>query len=163
MTDKPTAPIEDNDGVRVFPPAVFLGGLAAGYALRWPWPVPVVPDAWSLAVKTAGVGSLLLGAVVMFAAVGRFRRAGTTPAHDEATTALVFDGPYRFTRNPMYIGMALIQGGFALAGNALWPLLALIPVIWIIRTQVIAREEAYLEAKFGAPYRDYKARVRRWL
>jgi protein-S-isoprenylcysteine O-methyltransferase Ste14 len=63
----------------------------------------------------------------------------------------------------MYLGMALILGGLAFIGNALFPLLALIPVIWWIRTQVIDKEERYLEAKFGAPYLDFKRRVRRWL
>jgi protein-S-isoprenylcysteine O-methyltransferase Ste14 len=63
----------------------------------------------------------------------------------------------------MYLGMALLVGGFALLGNALWPLLALIPVIWFIRTQVIDREERYLEARFGVEYRDFTSRVRRWL
>ena len=63
----------------------------------------------------------------------------------------------------MYLGMALVFAGFALLGNALWPLLALIPVIWAIQKQVIAREEIYLEAKFGADYLALKSRVRRWL
>jgi protein-S-isoprenylcysteine O-methyltransferase Ste14 len=63
----------------------------------------------------------------------------------------------------MYLGMALLLAGFALIGNALWPLIAVIPVVFVIRTQVIDREERYLEAKFGAQYTDFKARVRRWL
>ena len=64
----------------------------------------------------------------------------------------------------MYVGMALVpRRASRSAANALWPLLMLVPALCIIRTQVIAREEAYLEGKFGAAYRDYKARVRRWL
>jgi protein-S-isoprenylcysteine O-methyltransferase Ste14 len=63
----------------------------------------------------------------------------------------------------MYLGMACILAGLALIGNALWPLLAVIPAVWWINTQVIAREEPYLERKFGAPYIEYKNRVRRWL
>ena len=90
-------------------------------------------------------------------------KTGTRVNPFEPSTMLVLDGPYRFTRNPMYLGMALVLGGLALIGNALWPFLALAPVIAIIRTQVIAKEEAYLEAKFVAPYRDFKARVRRWI
>ena len=99
----------------------------------------------------------------MVSAVVLFRRIGTPPDPHEPSTRLALDGPYRFTRNPMYLGMAAVLAGLALIGNALWPLLALIPVIWWIRTQVIAREERYLEAKFGGEYRDFKARVRRWL
>ena len=154
---------EDNDGVTVFPPAVFLGGLVLGYLVWWFWPVPIIPAEWSIAVRVVGGMATALGLWVMFLALSQFRRLGTTPTHWEPTTTLAFDGPYRFTRNPMYVGMALVQGGLALLGNALWPLLALVPVIAIIRTQVIAREEAYLEAKFGASYRDFKARVRRWI
>jgi protein-S-isoprenylcysteine O-methyltransferase Ste14 len=80
-----------------------------------------------------------------------------------ATRALTFEGPYRFTRNPMYLGLALLLAGLAGIGNALWPLLAVIPVVAIIRTQVIAREETYLENRFGEEYRAYRGRVRRWL
>jgi protein-S-isoprenylcysteine O-methyltransferase Ste14 len=152
----------DTAGVRVLPPLVYLAGLAAGYLVWWFLPVPIVAGGGS-PMRIAGIALILAGIALAAAALYQFRRAGTPPEPHKPTKALAFDGPYRFTRNPMYVGMALIQGGFALAGNALWPLLALVPVIWIVRTQVIAREEAYLEAKFGAPYRDFKARVRRWL
>jgi protein-S-isoprenylcysteine O-methyltransferase Ste14 len=79
------------------------------------------------------------------------------------TTAIVFTGPYRFTRNPMYLGLALLQAGLAMVTNSLWPLLTLAPVIVAVRRLVIDREERYLEAKFGEEYRAYKARVRRWV
>jgi protein-S-isoprenylcysteine O-methyltransferase Ste14 len=158
----PQPPI-DNDGVVVFPPAVFLVGLVGGYAISWFWPVGIVPDGWSMPVRMAGAVAAVAGAVLMLAAVLRFRREGTTPTHWEPTTRVVSAGPYRFTRNPMYVGMALLHGGLALLGNALWPLLLLVPAIWIIQTQVIVREERYLEAKFPGEYAAYKARVRRWL
>jgi protein-S-isoprenylcysteine O-methyltransferase Ste14 len=95
--------------------------------------------------------------------MSRFRAAGTSPDPHEPTTTIATAGPYRFTRNPMYLGMTLILGGLAFLGNALWPLVAVVPVVWWIQTQVIAKEEAYLEAKFGAEYLALKARVRRWL
>ena len=150
-------------GIRILPPFVYLGGLLAGYAIWWFWPIPVAPGEWSFAIRVAGGVAVVLGVWLATAAVIAFRRVGTSPDPHEPTTALTFDGPYRLTRNPMYLGMALVQGGLALAGNALWPLLALVPVIWVIRTQVIAKEEAYLEAKFGGEYRAFKERVRRWL
>jgi protein-S-isoprenylcysteine O-methyltransferase Ste14 len=153
----------DNDGVVMLPPLVFLGGLIVGFAVWWFWPVPIVPSEWSIAVLVVGAIATALGLWAMVWAIVIFRRVDTTPVHWKPTTTLAFDGPYRFTRNPMYVGMALVQGGIALLGNALWPLVALIPVIAIIQTQVIAREEAYLEAKFGAPYREFRTRVRRWL
>ena len=153
----------DNDGVVMLPPLVFLAGLIIGFAIWWFWPVPIAPSEWSVAVRVIGAIATALGLWAMFSAISVFRRVDTTPVHWKPTTMLAFDGPYRFTRNPMYVGMALVQGGIALLGNALWPLIALAPVIAIIQTQVIAREEAYLEAKFGAPYVDFKERVRRWL
>jgi protein-S-isoprenylcysteine O-methyltransferase Ste14 len=160
MTDDSSS---DTSGVKILPPIVFLAGLIVGYAIWWFFAIPVAPAAWSLPVRIAGVVAVALGGWFMFSAAGRFARLGTNVSPFEPTTALATDGPYRYSRNPIYFGMALIQGGLALLGNALWPLLALVPVIWVIRTQVIDREERYLEAKFGGEYRDFKARVRRWI
>lgn len=158
MTDQ-----SDTPGVTFLPPLVYLGGLVIGYVIWWFWPVPIVPGDWSFAIRVIGGVAVVLGFWVMLSAVAVFSRIGEDPNPTVPTNALTFDGPYRFTRNPMYLGMGLILGGLALLGNALWPLLALVPVIWIIRTQVIDKEERYLEAKFGGAYRDFKARVRRWI
>jgi protein-S-isoprenylcysteine O-methyltransferase Ste14 len=152
----------DTAGVRVLPPLVYLAGLAAGYLVWWFLPLPIVPGGGS-ALPIAGIAVILVGIALAAAALHQFWRAGTPPEPHKPTKALAFDGPYRFTRNPMYLGMALVQGGLALAGNALWPLLALVPVIAFIRTQVIDREERYLEAKFGGEYHAFRERVRRWL
>jgi protein-S-isoprenylcysteine O-methyltransferase Ste14 len=95
-------------------------------------------------------------------AIVTFRRAGTTPDPTRPTTALALGGPYRWTRNPMYLGFALMQAGAALIANALWPLVWLLPVLLVIRLHVIGREEQYLERKFGEDYLAYKRRVRRW-
>ncbi|MCR4281423.1 MAG: isoprenylcysteine carboxylmethyltransferase family protein [Bauldia sp.] len=156
-------PPSDNSGVRIFPPGVYLAGLAIGYAIWWFWPLPMVPGEWSFAIRVLGGVAVVAGIALMASALVMFRGVGTSPDPREPVTALALDGPYRFTRNPMYLGMALIQSGLALVGNALWPLLALVPAIWIIRTQVIDKEERYLEAKFGGEYRDFKARVHRWV
>lgn len=154
---------DDTAGIRILPPLVYGAGLIAGYAIWWFWPVPVVPVLWVTAVRIVGGIAVLAGFALALAGIFAFGRAGTSPHPHHAASALALDGPYRYTRNPMYLGMALVQGGLALLGNALWPLLTLIPVILVIRTQVIDREERYLGAKFGAAYRDYTARVRRWL
>lgn len=153
----------DTPGVKFLPPFAYLGGLIFGYLIWWFWPVPIVPAEWSFAIRVTGGVAVVLGFWVALSAVAMFRRIDEDPNPMEPTKTLTFDGPYRFTRNPMYLGMALIQGGLALLGNALWPLLALIPVIWIVRTQVIDKEEHYLEARFGESYRAFRTRVRRWL
>jgi len=111
------------------------------------------------------LGWLLAGAGVALAAsaIVLFRRAGTSPVPIQPTTALVAQGPYRFTRNPMYVGLAALYAGIALLVNSLWPLVLLPVVLVVIRWWVIAREEAYLERKFGDAYRAYTRRERRWL
>jgi protein-S-isoprenylcysteine O-methyltransferase Ste14 len=109
---------------------------------------------WSL----VGVGVLLaVSAVVLF------RRAETTPNPTRPTTALVLHGPYRFTRNPMYVGLGLCYLGATLLVSSAWPLVLSPVLIVLVQRWVIAPEEAYLERRFGAEYRAYRARVRRWV
>lgn len=162
MTDRSPSP-PDNAGVRIFPPVVFIGGLLIGYAIQWLWPLPILPADMALAIRVLGGLLFLIGVCFIALATSAFRKAGTSVVPIEPTTALTFEGPYTFTRNPMYLGMALILAGLAGVGNALWPLIAVVPAVFIVRTQVIAKEEAYLERKFGAEYLAFKARVRRWI
>lgn len=152
----------DTAGVTILPPFVFLAGLVVGYLIQFVLPVAIAPPTLDVAIRVLGVLLVLFGGFLMFTAFGIFQKAGTPISPHEPTRTLTFDGPYRYSRNPIYLGMALILAGLALVGNALWPLLATIPAVWWIQTQVIAREEQYLEAKFGAPYLDFKKRVRRW-
>ena len=91
------------------------------------------------------------------------RRAGTRFETHQPTTRIVAAGPYRFTRNPIYTGMFLLLTGLAIGFDSLWLIIALAPFYLVIRYGVVAREEAYLERKFGSTYLDYKARVRRWV
>ncbi len=154
-----------SSGVRVFPPIIYATGIGAGYLLHWWWPLrPMTAGGWPMLVARV-VGWVFITASIMLPiwAARLFHRAGTTPNPMRATTALVFTGPYRFTRNPMYLGLALLQVGLAMVTNALWPLVMLAPVVVAVRRLVIDREEHYLETKFGEEYRAYKARVRRWL
>jgi protein-S-isoprenylcysteine O-methyltransferase Ste14 len=91
------------------------------------------------------------------------RRAGTRFETTQPSSRIVTAGPYRFTRNPIYTGMFILLTGLATAFNSLWLLVALALFYPVIRYGVVAREEAYLERKFGDAYLDYKASVRRWL
>ena len=151
-------------GVRFPPPLIFLLGLGAGFALdvllfHWNLVSPsLLPVLRGLAGLFALVALVLLGL-----ALGGFRRKGNDPRPWREDTAFVEDGIYRHTRNPMYVGMALIYAATALAFNTLWPLITLGPVIVVIHYYVIAREEAYLADRFGQTYLDYCTRVRRWL
>ena len=103
-------------------------------------------------------------ALALFAwAIVTMTRAGSNVPTSLPSTTIVDTGPYRFTRNPIYLGMMLGLIGLAVALNSLWLLLTLAPFALVIRYGVVAREEAYLERKFGDVYRHYRARVRRWL
>ncbi|MBV8078354.1 MAG: isoprenylcysteine carboxylmethyltransferase family protein [Planctomycetaceae bacterium] len=154
---------EDRSGVRIFPPLIYLGGLFLGFLLHWRLPLPIVPAVLVGPLRLLGAFCLVAGLALDIWAVATFRRAGTTPHPAGPATALVVGGPYRFTRNPMYLGLVCITAGLALLTNALWPLILLPIVIVIVRRAVIDREEHYLTAKFGEEYLRYKARVRRWL
>ena len=153
----------DTSGVKFPPPLVFVLGFAAGYALQRLVPVTVVPTAGRGLWQGLGWGLVAFGVALMGSAVVAFRRAGTTPNSTKPTTAFVTQGPYRFTRNPMYVGWVFIYLGADLLTRALWPLVLLPAVLFLMRRRVIALEEAYLERKFTDDYRAYRARVRRWL
>jgi protein-S-isoprenylcysteine O-methyltransferase Ste14 len=147
-------------GVKVPPPLFYLAGFGAGIALEIPFPIDRPPAVLTVIGAVICVGLwLALDGVAMIS----FRRAGTSMVPMNPTTALVTSGPYRFTRNPMYVGMAFLYAAFALAFGVIWALVVLPLVLIAVDRLVIAREEPYLEARFRDEYRDYKRRVRRWL
>lgn len=152
----------DSAGVRFPPPFIYLGTLLLGFAAEWFVASRSFGIDGRLLVATGGL-LFVAGAAMMFAAAGLFRRLGTNVRPSQPTAHIATTGPYRWTRNPMYLGMALIYAGLTIGFDG--PVaLALLPLVLItIQTQVIAREERYLEAKFGDDYRRYKAEVRRWL
>lgn len=142
------------------PPAIYLGILAIGLALEWFWPTR--PLGWAVRL---GLGlPILLGGVLGLAwAVRAAWRARTSVNPYKSTAAIAVDGPFAFSRNPIYLSDVLIYVGLALALNALWSLVLLPLLIWIVQIGVIVREEAYLERRFGEQYLRYKRTVRRWL
>lgn len=142
------------------PPLIYLGVLLVGLLADWLLGLSL---AVPMTVRVATLVVLLLaGAVLLLGARDRFVSAGTDVKPWKTTSAVVSRGVYAFTRNPMYLGMALIYLGLAIAFLSLSALVLLPLVLVAVQTQVIAREERYLEAKFGDEYRAYKARVRRW-
>jgi protein-S-isoprenylcysteine O-methyltransferase Ste14 len=162
MTAPATTPAPD-PGIRFPPPLMFALGLAAGIALdRYvlAWPLVGASHAHWLYAPAAGFG--LVAIWLVGSALGIFHRAGTDPRPWREDSALVVDGIYRQTRNPMYVGMAAAYVAITLALDAAWPLLTLVPVLLVIRNHVVLREEAYLRKRFGPAYFDYCLRVRRW-
>jgi protein-S-isoprenylcysteine O-methyltransferase Ste14 len=153
----------DNANVRFPPPLIYLGflvaGIWAGRALGLPgFPLdPGVRGAIAWAVIVLGIFVGPVGGAGLF----HLKRTAIIPV--KPASRLVTSGIYRRTRNPMYLGMALLYAGIAILFDSLLALLLLIAVIAIIRSYVISREEAYLERTFGDEYLAYKARVRRWI
>lgn len=152
----------DSAGVHFPPPLVYLGALLLGLLAERFVSLRSFGIEWRL-LATTGVLLFVAGVGMMLAAAGLFRRLGTNAPPTQPTTLIVKTGPYRWTRNPMYLAMALIYAGLAIGFDGPIALTLLPLVLIIIQTQVIAREERYLEAKFGDEYRRYKVEVRRWL
>ncbi len=151
----------DTANVVVRPPIAWALAVLAGLALNWLMPLPFLPAVVSAGWLGAIVFALALALVAW--AISTMTRAGSNVPTNLPTTTIVEAGPYRLTRNPIYLGMVLGLIGLATAFNSLWLLMTLALFALIIRYGVIAREEAYLERKFGDVYRRYRARVRRWL
>jgi len=142
------------------PPLIYLAGLAVGFGLEALLPGGSLPGVVRFVV---GGFALLGGIALQTAFIAAFTRKGTAVEPWKPTTAIVTSGPYRITRNPAYLGMALIFVGIALLADAPWVLAALPVALAVIDRGVIAREERYLEDKFGREYLDYKTTVRRWI
>jgi protein-S-isoprenylcysteine O-methyltransferase Ste14 len=142
------------------PPFVYLGAIALGVLLHFAWPVRLV----SRAVSGPLGGTAVLVAVALFlSAVRTFLTAGTPVPGNRPTTTIVRTGPYRYSRNPIYLSFSLLQLGVACWVNSLWLLVTLVPAVALMSFVVIPREEHYLESRFPSDYLPYKASVRRWL
>lgn len=144
----------------VRPPLVYLGSIGLGLLAHSVWPVPWLPAA--VAVPT-GVALVFAASVLFVAAVRTFRKANTPVPGNRPTTAIVRSGPYRFSRNPIYLAFTLLHVGLAAWVDALGVLLTLIPALTLMVLVVIPREEHYLEARFPSEYLAYKRAVRRWI
>jgi protein-S-isoprenylcysteine O-methyltransferase Ste14 len=151
---------QDTPGIRVPPPPVYLLALVLGLLLDRRAHLPFLPRrvAHVLGWPLVGGGMAL---AVWFART--MRGADTTIRIDKPVSSLVQDGPFRYTRNPGYVALTLIYAGIATLRDALWTILLLPLVLYVIERMVIEREERYLERTFGEEYLTYKARVRRWI
>lgn len=150
----------DAPQVVALPPLLFAGTLGLGLLLHVLMPVrpfPVLP------ARVLGGILLLAGFFIARWGENTLRCAGTNSRPNLPTLAIVTDGPFRFSRNPLYLATTGIYLGVALLVNALWPLVLIVPLLAVIRWGVVRREEMYLEEKFGETYLAYKARVRRWI
>jgi protein-S-isoprenylcysteine O-methyltransferase Ste14 len=150
----------DTSGVKLPPPLVYLAGLAIGFLLEWLWPSALLSGFLG---ALFGYTIIALSLILFAACLWEFYQARTPVDHGHATRTIIESGPYRFSRNPIYVSMTLLVIGIALASGSLWVLLMSAPSVYIVHRFVILKEEAYLEARFGQDYLNYKAKVRRWV
>src|SRR4051812_18052121 len=150
----------DSPGVLVFPPALLLGTLLLAIVLNLIWPLHFPRMAW---MKIAGGLLFILGGFLLGWGRRTMMRAGTNVPPHKPTLAIVTNGPFRFTRNPLYIGGTAAYIGLSLVFNLAWALVLLVPMLFLLNCGIVMREERYLEKKFGDAYLVYKARVPRWL
>lgn len=153
-------PDRDRPGVIARPPLIYGGTALICGAIEYVSPTTFLPQGLPLPLGLALIGA---GIVVMALAMRAFRAAGTNVPTPLPAITVVTTGPYRFTRNPIYVGMTLIYVGIAAAADSLWLLAGLVPLLLVIELGVIRHEERYLARKFGVRYDEYRARVRRWI
>ncbi len=150
----------EDPGIFRGPPILYLVAFVAGWAIHSAFPIPFLAAGWlQLAI---GLLMIVLAGAFWVSAILALRRAGTAIDPGKPTTTLVTQGPFRFSRNPLYLSLAVIYLGAATSLDTLWPIVFLPGILAAIRL-VILQEERYLERKFGQEYLAYKARVRRWL
>jgi protein-S-isoprenylcysteine O-methyltransferase Ste14 len=143
----------------VRPPLVYSSSIMVGALLTWLWPLP-----FALPAAVPIGGTLVLASILLFvASVRALRAAGTPVPGNQPTTNIVRTGPFRFSRNPIYLSFFVLQLGIALWISSLWMVATLIPAAAVVSRVVVRREERYLESKFGQQYSNYRDSVRRWL
>jgi len=141
------------------PPIIFLASILLGIALNYAWPLHFVPRS----VRLLGPAVTACAVVLFLASYREFRRAGTSVRGSTRSTTIVQTGPFRFSRNPIYLAFILLVLGLSVWMNDLWLLVTLVPAAGVIAAVVIPREERFLERNFHDQYSSYRARVRRWL
>jgi protein-S-isoprenylcysteine O-methyltransferase Ste14 len=155
MTDE-----RDNPGIRVPPPLIYVVPLLVGLMLDKRRHLPFLPRA-----VARGLGVSLLGAGTVLNAwfLRTIRKTDVPIRTDRPVPRLTTGGPFRYSRNPSYLALAMIYSGIATLRNSLWAMLLLVPTLLVMQREVIGREERYLERAFGEEYLAYKGRVRRWI
>lgn len=150
----------DHAGVHLPPPLIYTVIFLAGLGLHAVAPLPAMPGSL---IGIAGMVLTIAGLLLGVWSIGLFRKEQTSVIPIRPSTTLVIRGPYRWTRNPMYVGLALVYLGVALSIRRVGPLLLFPLLILTVQRYVIRKEEQYLEHRFGGEFRRYAASVRRWI
>lgn len=163
VTSLPQKPITRSPWMLIPPPLLFVLAFIVGLQLNRLFPLPLLPQSLSNLTRGLGVVLIVLGALLSLGCVALFANRRTTIIPHDRARSLVTFGPYRVTRNPMYVGLTLVYLGVCLLANTVWPVPFLALPLWVLETKVIPFEEQTLTQVFGSEYTAYAARVRRWL
>lgn len=150
-------------GVRFPPLLIYVIGYGIGWLADRVWPLPILTGGRTFAMQVIGWLLIVSSTIFVTAALIIFRRHKTGIYPTQPASTIVRSGPYRYTRNPMYLGMTAVYIGISLLTNMLWPLLVLPFLVVILQSTVIRREEGYLREAFGEAYESYCREVRRWI
>ena len=151
----------DVPDIVVLPPVLVGGTLLIGVLIHYAvWTVTLLP---TVVARTLGLAVFISAGVLAHFSHLAMKRVGTNVLPTQPTIALATDGPYRFSRNPLYLAAIGVYLGVTLWVNGLAPLLLMLPMVWLLHWGIVLREERYLESKFGEPYQSYRTSVRRWL
>jgi protein-S-isoprenylcysteine O-methyltransferase Ste14 len=141
-------------------PLLTLGAFVVGVGIDQVVPVGLLlTGSWLFLL---GVPLIVVGSLFFGGAIWTMRRHDKHPAHSDEPPTLITDGPFQYSRNPIYVGHSLVHVGASVLLNSVWPLVTLVPLLGYLR-RVVQREENRLEALFGSEYNQYRAEVRRWL
>ncbi len=156
--------MKSSDVARILapPPLLFLGSLGAGYLAHRFAPPATLSFLGSARVPIGGA-LLALSLLLVVWGVWVLRAHGTSPQPHKPTLHIVQQGPFRFTRNPLYLSLLLLLAGIGVVMDSAWVCLAVPLLLCLLHIGVVHREEEYLTARFGGDYREYCRRVRRWL
>lgn len=149
---------KDAPKVMMLPPSLLVLHISAGIILDW-----AIPLSFGHVWGWLGLVLVILAFAITKWAKDLFRKAGTNVPPNQPALVIIKEGPYRFSRNPMYVCFALILTGLSLLADAPLMLAMVVPLVYFLDRHVIVPEETYLTEKFGSVYQDYKSQVRRWL
>ena len=150
----------DIPGVIALPPLLYGGAFLIVLFVHWLWPMPLLADP---VIRWIGAALVVLGMTPVIWGSATMHRAGTNVPPNRPATVMVTGGPFRFSRNPLYTGLHVTFIGLCCIANSVWGAVLFVPLAAVMHYGVILREERYLEAKFGEPYRQYRSTVRRYI
>ena len=157
---EPSVELPDHPDVIALPPVIYGAALGLGTVIHFMVPMQFLPERPAVWL---GILLIVTSIPIVMSALGALARARTSFDVRKPTTAIVTDGAFRFSRNPMYLAATLLYLGIALVMNSVWVLVLIVPLMVVMQRGVVEREERYLERKFGEEYRRHKTQVRRWM